>query len=179
MSCNEDLNRNLLQGSKFKLNFDRLPDVSFFCTEVNIPGLTLSENMRSTPFIDYTVAGDKITYSPLEISFLINENLSPWKEVHDWMRGLGFPTEFEEYVNLSALQAATMYSGLMSLGSESPQYSDGRLSIYTNKNNPVATISFKDLYPVEISSINFATKMTAEDIISGTAKFAFMYYNFE
>ena len=178
MSCNEDLNKNLLQGSKFKLNFDRLPDVSFFCTSVNIPGLSLSENMRATPFVDYAIAGDKLTYEKLEITFLINENLSPWKEVHDWMRGLGFPTNFDEYKNLAALQASKLYPGLSTLGTEAPQYSDGRLSIFTNKNNPVVTISFKDLYPVEISSIDFATKMTAEDIISGTARFAYMYYDF-
>jgi hypothetical protein len=178
MSCNEDLNKNLLQGSKFKLVFDRLPEVSFFCTEVNIPGLSLSQNERSTPFIDYTVAGDKITYTPLEITFLLNENLSPWREVHDWIRGLGFPTNFAEYTNLSALQAAKMYAGLNLSGSEKPQYSDGRLTIYTNKNNPALTISFKDLYPVEISPIQFASKMTADEVIAATAKFAFIYYDF-
>lgn len=158
--------------------FDRLPDVSFFCTEVNIPGLSLSENTRATPFIDYKLAGDKITYSPLEVTFLINETLSPWKDVHDWMRGLGFPTNFDEYKNLSALQAAKLYPGLANFSTESPQYSDGRLAIFTNKNNPVVTISFKDLYPIEISSIDFGTKMTAETTISGTARFAFMYYDF-
>ena len=94
------------------------------------------------------------------------------------MRGLGFPTKFDEYKNLAALQAAKVNPALATLGSETPQYSDGRLSIYTNKNNPVVTISFKDLYPVEISSIDFATKMTAEDVISGTARFAYMYYDF-
>jgi hypothetical protein len=176
MSCNEDLNKNLLQGSKFKLNFDRLPDVSFFCTEAVIPGMSLSENPRTTPFVDYTIAGDKITYSPLEITFLINETLSPWREVHDWIRGLGFPTNFDEYKNLPNLQKAVIRSALQSeVGN--PQYSDGTLSVYTNKNNLAFSISFKELYPIEISSISLATKMTAEDVITGTAKFAFMYYD--
>ena len=176
MSCNEDLNKNLLQGSKFKLNFDRLPDVSFFCTEAAIPGMTLSENPRTTPFVDYTIAGDKITYSPLEITFLVNETLSPWREVHDWIRGLGFPTNFDEYKNLPNLQKEVMRAQLRTQF-ESPQYSDGTLSVYTNKNNLAFSISFKDLFPVEISSISFATKMTAEDVITGTAKFAFQYYD--
>lgn len=176
MSCNEGVNKNLLQGSKFKLNFDRLPDVSFFCTEANIPGFTLSENSRTTPFVDYNVAGDKITYLPLEITFLINENLSPWREVHDWIRGLGFPTTFDEYNNLPNLQKTVMRSFLQSQQG-TPQYSDGVLSIYTNKNNLSFSVSFKNLYPVEISSINLATKMTADDVITGTAKFAFMYYD--
>lgn len=178
MSCNEDLNKNLLQGSKFKLNFDRLPDVSFFCTEVNIPGMSLTENMVATPFKDFNVAGDKLTYDPLEVTFLLNENLSPWREIHDWIRGLGFPVKFDEYKNLSNLQAAKMYSGLASLGSETPQYSDGRLTIYTNKNNPSILVSFKDLYPIDISSIQFASKMTADDVITATVKFGFMYYDF-
>jgi hypothetical protein len=176
MSCNEGINKNLLQGSKFKLNFDRLPDVSFFCTEANIPGISLSENPRTTPFVDYSVAGDKITYSSLQITFLVNENLSPWREVHDWIRGLGFPTNFDEYNNLPNLQKAIMRSALQSeVGT--PQYSDGILSVYTNKNNPVVSISFKDLYPISISSIELATKMTAEDVITGTATFQYMYYN--
>ena len=32
------------------------------------------------------MAADKITYSPLEVSFLIDENLINYKEIYDWIK---------------------------------------------------------------------------------------------
>ena len=33
---------------------------------------------------------EKLSYSPLDITFLVDENLNNYKEIHDWLLGLGF-----------------------------------------------------------------------------------------
>ena len=173
MSC-EAINKNLLQGSKFKLVFDRLPNVSFFVTSTNVPGITLTENSVVSPFVDRTAPGDKIDYETLDVEFLVNEDLSPWKEIHEWIRALGFPTNFEEYRNLPALART---QALANLNVSKPQYSDCSLTIYTNKNNPAARVHFKEVYPISLTGIDFAAKMTADEVITASVRFRYAYYD--
>lgn len=177
MPCNT-ANKNLLQASKFQLVFDRLPDMSFFCQTASIPGIHLPENIRSTPFVDMKQAGDKIIFDTLEISFLVNENLSPWKEVFAWIQGLGFPETFDQYNNLANLRPSNAIGNIIPSDLSPPQYSDGNLTIYSNKNNPLVTVSFKDLFPTALSSIDLDVRSSAgEQVTTASASFLYSYYD--
>ena len=44
--------------------------------------------------------GDKVTYQTLDVSFLVDENLNNYKEIHDWIIGLGFPQDHKQFKNL-------------------------------------------------------------------------------
>ena len=94
-------NTDLLQSTKFRLTFDRLPGVTYFCQVANFPGVSLTEVIRPTPFVDLYVPGEKLIYDTFNITFYIDEDLRTWLELHDWMRGITFPTDFKEYVGLS------------------------------------------------------------------------------
>jgi hypothetical protein len=163
-------NTNLAQFSKFILAFDRLPWLQYFCQKVNLPGIQFGHTLQQTPFIDAPVPGDKMIYETLKVSFLVDEPLYGWTTIQDWIRGLAFPDTFQEYANLSMQQKIQMR------GSR-PQYSDATLTVLTNKNNPVLTVQFKDLFPVQISSIDFDTELPATNIVTGEV--AFMFTNYE
>ena len=76
---------------QFRFKIAKLPQVEFFIQTVNLPGITLGEiSDVPTPLYDYPMPGDKITYQSLDISFLVDENLNNYKELHDWLSGLGF-----------------------------------------------------------------------------------------
>ena len=45
-------------------------------------------------------AGDKITYDDLSFSFFVDENLENYLEVHNWIRGLGYPESIQEFSDL-------------------------------------------------------------------------------
>ena len=53
-------NYNLLSPVSFKFQIKKLETVSYFCQNVNLPGLTLGEFTRATPFMDYPMPGDKL-----------------------------------------------------------------------------------------------------------------------
>ena len=165
-------NTNLTQGSKFLLGFVRLPYMNYFCTKVNIPGLSAGEALQQTPFIDAPVPGDKMVYDPLEITFLIDEPLYAWTSIQDWIEGMTFPEDFDQYKNLSMQQRIR----LTSIGAK-PQYSDAQLTILSNKNNPILQVNFTDVFPIALSSIHYGTEMTAEQVITGTATFKFTNYD--
>jgi hypothetical protein len=162
-------NTNLSQPSKFSLTFDRLPYLTYFCKRVNIPGIAFGSAAQPNPFIDAPIPGDKMVYGTLDVTFLIDEPLYAWTTVQDWIKGMSFPDSFDQYKNLNLQQK-------LQLRGAKPQYSDAILTILTNKNNPVVTVQFKDVFPVSIGSLDYDTSLSATSIIYGTVSFKFTNY---
>lgn len=179
-------NTDLLQSTKFRLTFDRLPGITYFCQVANFPGVSLTEIVRPTPFVDLYVPGEKLVYDTFNITFFVDEDLKTWLELHDWMRGIAFPTDFKEYVGLaqSAKQAVRTSSSidtqfLRDQLEKRPQYGNAILTIYTNKNNPNLRVKFVDIFPTSLSTILFNVSDTAENVAYSDASFRFSYYEYE
>jgi hypothetical protein len=176
VTARNPVNKDLLQSTKFRLNFDMIKDTTYYCQSVNLPGVSLSEVPRATPFIDLYVPGEKLVYDVLSISFLVDEDLVSWLRIHDWIRAMTFPVEFQEYANLKRMNS---YAANKAANGGGPQYSDAIVTVYTNKNNPNIRIKFKDLFPTSLDSVQFNATDSAENIITATATFRFSYYNIE
>jgi hypothetical protein len=170
------INTDLLQSTKFRVTFSRLPGVTYFCNSVNLPGISLTEIPMPTPFVELYLPGEKAVYDTLNITFLVDEDLRSWTELHDWIRGATFPTNFEEYVNLARTNPSP---NIRSIQQRPPVYSDAMLTIYTNKNNPNFRVKFVDLFPTNVGSLSFASGDSAENIITADATFRFSYFNYE
>jgi hypothetical protein len=169
-------NTNLLQTTKYRVIFDRLPGATYFCQSVNVPGVSLTEIPRPTPFIDLYHPGEKMIYDTFNMTFLIDEDMRAWTELHDWVRGMTFPTDFQEYVNLERQAKAPYIRGRER---NKPQYSSAILTLYTNKNNPSFRVKFVDLFPTSVSSVLFSAQDSAENIAMADATFRFAYYEYE
>ena len=74
---------------QFRFKMTKLPNVEFFIQSANIPGISLGETSMPTPLKDIPMPGDKVSYQTLDVSFLVDENLNNYKELHDWLIGLG------------------------------------------------------------------------------------------
>lgn len=171
-------NRDILQSTKFKLNFMRLPGMTFFCQTANLPGISLTEVLRPTPFVDLYQPGEKAIYDTLNVTMLVDEDLRDWEAIHDWIRAMTFPKEFEEYAKMGAKFRDTQ--ALRGSGSKLPvQYTDASMTVYTNKNNPNFRIQYKDLFPTTLGGIMFSSLDSAENIITADITFRFSYYNLE
>jgi hypothetical protein len=169
-------NTDLLQSTKFRITFDRLPGVTYFCQTANFPGVALTEVLQPTPFVDLYVPGEKILYDTLNITFLVDEDMYAWTELHDWIRGLTFPTDFKEYLDL---KTKVKFPGFSRNTATRPQYSDAAMTVYTNKNNPNLRLKFVDVFPTSVSTILFNSMDTAENIVTADATFRFSYYDYE
>jgi hypothetical protein len=169
-------NTDLLQSTKFRVTFDRLPGATYYCQGANVPGVSLTEIPRFTPFIDLYVPGEKMVYDTFNITFLVDEDMRNWTEIHDWIRGMTFPTNFKEYVDLQR-QAKAPY--IRAMDKMSPQYSSAVLTLYTNKNNPNFRVKFVDLFPTSVGTLLFNAQDSAENIVLADATFRFSYYEYE
>lgn len=164
-------NTNLLQPTKFLLTFDRIPTAQFFCQSVNIPGINLGQASINTPTLDIFAPGNKITYNPLNIHFLVDETLTSWRELHTWFRSIASPEGFEERNRLSTLSKK--------LKTNRPAaYSDATLTVLSALNNPILRVQFINMFPITLSDIIFDSTQSATDVISADAVFMYDYFNF-
>jgi hypothetical protein len=105
---------------------------------------------------------------------MVDEGMLAWLEIHDWLRAMTFPTEFEEYQKLGKLnQFATRKGGNF------PQFSDATVTLLSSANNPIYRISYKDAFPVSLSGFTLSTTDTPDSIITADATFRFTYFNIE
>ena len=88
--------------TQFKFQLAKLPKVEYFTTACNIPGISLGTTLQPTPLADIPLPGDTVEFNDLEITFLVDENLENYREIHGWLTGIAFPEDHKEFANLGA-----------------------------------------------------------------------------
>ncbi len=175
--------------TQFKFGIIKLPKVEYFCTAVNIPGITLGSFNQPTPLKAIPQPGDQLTYENLSMTFLVDENLENYQEIHGWLVGLGFPRDNAEFRNLLssgsdrfpvANQRVSTEPGKTKYGTtdQGPVFSDATLSILTNKNNPVTEIRFRDVFPIALSGLQYNQQAADVDYLIATVDFRYTIYDF-
>mgnify|MGYP001172259994 FL=1 len=171
--------------TKFKFSITKLPKVEFFTTAANLPGINLGESIFPTPFKQVPVMGDDLTFDNLEITFLVDEKLENYREIHQWLVGIGFPkarTQFSSFRKDESQTFPTVESvkgDVTNPGTPSgiqAMFGDATLTIMTSKNNPVIEVRFSDLYPVALSGLAFNQQETDVTYLTATATFTYKLY---
>jgi hypothetical protein len=165
-------NPNPLHPNKFQLTFSRAPHIQYFCQSVSVPGISLSEVPRQTPFVDLYSPGEKAIYDVFNVTFIVDEQLSGWIEIHDWIRAMTFPEKFEEYLNL---QKQSRYVG----NPKTPQFSDASLTLLSSSNTPTWRFKLIDCFPTSISAFVMSAQDSPDNIVTADATFRFAYFNIE
>jgi hypothetical protein len=156
-------NINLLSPVGFRFNIEYLPLTNWFLTSANLPGISLGEVPQPTPFMQTQVPGNDLTWEPLNITFLVDEDLNNWRELYDWLTGIGFPNEYSEYKAQKAKQI----------------YSDATLTILNSNMKANYIVQFKDLFPINLSEVSFDSGLADIDGIRATASFRYLTYTYE
>ena len=157
--------------TKFKFSITKLPKVEFFTTQASVPGVTLGEAVFPTP--------------NLEVTFIVDEKLENYKELHQWLVGIGFPkarTQFssfrkeesEVFPTADSVKGETTRPGVPT-GTQA-MYGDATLTIMTSKNNPIMEVRFSDLYPVSLGALQFDQQATDITYLTATATFSYKLY---
>ena len=162
-------NRNFLSPIGFKFSLKRSPGVAYFCNEANIPDMSLSVAEQPTYLRDIPLPGDKIDFGDLNLRFMVDEDLTNYMEIHNWIRGLGYPERVSEYQDLEKKAYIQQTFGKK----RQDIYSDGTLQILSNNLVPKFQVIFDDLFPYSISTVTFDA--TDTDIEYFTAEVSFKY----
>ena len=171
---------------QFRFKCAKLPKVEFFCQSANIPGIGLGVADMDTPLKSIPFPGDKVTYQDLAISFVVDENLENYKEIHDWIIGLGAPQNHTQFSDLRAT-SSDRFPGTSSSNAitgqatadplpESGMYSDATLTVLNSKNIAVTEIRFHNIFPTSLGSLSYDVKASDVDYLTTTVDFSYMYY---
>ena len=175
--------------TQFKFNVIKLPKVEYFCTSVNIPGISINYVEQQTPLKDIPHPGEKLKYNDLQMSFIVDENLENYQEIHGWLVGLGFPDDHSDYNTLIEAgkdRFPTSKSNVSNeLGkirypapSQGAALSDATLMVLTNKNNPVVEVRFKDIFPISLINLEYNQQATDINYLTAQVTFKYSIYNF-
>jgi hypothetical protein len=158
-------NRNFLSPVGFQFILSKEPKATFFCNSARIPDITLELALQPTYLKDIDVPGEKLTYGDLNLKFLVDENMENYMTIHNWLTGLGYPESTEQYAKEITDNK----------GAKDPKkaFSDGTLKILNSNYRAVASVKFRDLFPVSLTSLEFDSTLT--DIQYLTADVAFKY----
>ena len=167
---NQIQNRNFLSPTGFQFSLSKEPKVSFFCTSARIPELSLQTSTQATYLKDIDVPGEKLTYGDLTLKFLVDENMTNYMAIHNWLTGLGFSETTQDFANLT-----TNEQGIKNQLNE--QFSDGSLTILSSNYRSNTIVRFKDMFPVSLSSLEFDTSATDIEYFTADATFKYTIYN--
>jgi len=172
LSCPLPQNINPLSPNGFNFTVLKLPSITFFCQQANLPGLTFGEPAFANPFASVPLPGDHITYDTLNVNFLIDETMTNYKAIWNWIIALGFPQSYDQYVSFVNSDQSGVLNEL------AKNYSDATLEILGSSNKAVATVQFVDVFPASLDSIMFQSTNQDVPYLVGTATFRYSYYKF-
>lgn len=145
-------NFNMLSPTGFRVTIEspKFSNLEYFITTINLPTINLPE--VSSGFKNYQgfVAGDTVTYDPLDVTFLIDEDMKNYTEVYNWIKS-------------NANEAI-------------PKKHDIILSIMSSHNNLNKQIKFTNALPTSLVGVEFTTQATDIEYLQSTISFRYDYF---
>lgn len=159
---------NAMQNNAYQLILPRFPLAQYFATDFRMPEIQLPQTTIATPFSDLPMAGDKPIFGPLSFNFLVNEDMSNFKQVYDWLFSIGFADSYDTFRNYSNKDAPHQ-----ALGEQ-----DAKVLILNSKGSPIRTITFFDAIPVALSGIDFTSQDPSTNYVKASVTMAYSRYEF-
>ena len=148
---------NFLEPNNFEVVIDRLtfPEIEYHIVEASIPGFDIgaAEIQMATRLSPQHA--DKVSYDRLSMTFLVDDKLVNYLEMHDWM--LAQVIQLDNY-------------------SDDLKRRDIKLIINSPHNNQQRVVTFVDAFPIGLSQIDFSSRITSVEYITCTATFAYSYF---
>ena len=145
-------NKNFLSPVGFQLviNRTKFANIEYFCTGVTLPSSDVSEAPAPYRGSNHGVAGDRINFSELSITFNVTEDMENYIETFNWMHDSITDSDVTE---------------------------DAQLLILNSHNNVSKRIKFNGIFPTSLDSLDFNTQNESLEYLQATV--SFKYTNFE
>ncbi len=180
---NQPDNVNFLSPVGFNFFIKKLPNTNYFCQAVNIPSVQLGDADIMTPLVRLPLIGDHLEYGLINVNFKVDEDMTNYVELYNWITQLGFPESTDQskfiYDKAQATPSTAAGSGGSGLNLDflgDGPYSDAVLSVLNSAMKTNLEIQFEDCYPNSLSDIQFTTTAGSVDYLECTATFKFKLF---
>jgi hypothetical protein len=159
---NQPTAENYLYPTSFQLSIARIPDTIYNCQTANVPGITVAEIAKNNPATGRTlkIPSQSLQFEDLQIKFLVDEHMSNWIEIYNWMQNLRVVADWATVQKFP------------------DQLSDASLVLYSSANNPIKALRFHNMFPKELSSLEMDATVDNPEAITATVTFAFEFFTF-
>tara|TARA_B100001996_G_scaffold121975_1_gene92240 strand:+ start:1693 stop:2244 length:552 start_codon:yes stop_codon:yes gene_type:complete len=162
-------NKNFLSPIGFLFILDKAQKVSFLCQRAEIPDLQLGNvDIPTRGMVPIPVEGN-LRYGDLSLEFIVDEDLTNYMELHNWIRALGTPQDMNE-------RRAWIDKYAKDMPSKDARFSDATLQVLNNNNIANFDVVFKDLFPTGLSTLAFDVTGDDNNYFSATATFKYVLY---
>jgi len=135
-------NMNILTDVQFRFDVEKLPMTSFYVQNVVIPGMQVQAQQIGVPMqSNYSRNTGVIEYEPFVVTFLVDEYLKNWQEIHSWM---------------------TKEGGV---------HSQAVLTLLSSSMNPTVEIHFQDIFPFTMTELTFDSTTAEPTYIQASVTF--------
>ena len=171
LTCPFPANINPLSPNGFQLSISKLPELSYFCQQADLPSISLPAPIQATPLSPNVMAGDILEFGEFNVQFMIDENMANYRAIFNWMVGLGFPESYDQYSNFRNQNSSAVPE-------MKKNFSDGFLQILGNNNQVVQTVQFLDMFPTNLQSLVFQSTSQDVNYLIGNVSFRYDIYKF-
>ena len=161
------------QNSQFRVTFSNYPLAEYFCTAAVIPGISLGVAEVGTRLSNMPIVGDQISYDNFDMTFLVDEELKNYREIHDWMVSIGFPYDHKQFKSVDRRDDVNTRRG------ERMLYDDIMLTVLSSKNNPVVRIKMLEAFPIALSGLAYTQAGVDVEYLTADVTFTYMTYEFK
>ena len=162
-------NTQFLSPLGFNFMIKKLPNTNYFVQSVNVPSVQATDVVVPTPFTNIPTIGDRLNYSEFQLSFKVDEDMTNYIELYDWLLQLHFPEDFAQSKNIYQKQNNVDFLA------DGP-YSDATLTVLNSAMNPNKEVIFEDCYPIALSDLQFSTTAASVDYIECQATFRYRMF---
>ena len=162
-------NPQFLSPLGFNFLIKKLPNTNYFVQSVNVPSVQATDVVVPTPFTNIPTIGDRLNYSEFQLSFKVDEDMTNYIELYDWLLQLHFPEDFAQSKNIYQKQNNVDFL-------QDGPYSDATLTVLNSAMNPNREVIFEDCYPIALSDLQFSTTAASVDYIECQATFRYRMF---
>jgi len=166
-------------GVSHAMQFARLPLTTFTIQEVTLPTVTARAAVLNTPGINTKHLPDRLTYDPITVSFLVDEEFRAYRELYSWMYGMvGGPDRSAVTAEFVESQINFVYPAKPAERLDVAARTTAGLTIVSAMKIPLLRIMFHNVYITSLGQIQFTT--TSTDTITPLtcqATFEYDYYS--
>ena len=173
-----NLSQNYLKPQGFKFVISSMPAVNFTCQVTSMPAVALGYAEQKTPLYDIPLIGDKLTWSQLDVQFILMDDLSNYKAIFNWMVSISGKELEAQQTKDWRQQLANFPQYMAQAAQEKGLYSDATMFIMDAQNNPTQQISYFDIFPIGIRGVPFDITQSSQEPLTAVASFRYREYTF-
>ncbi len=160
-------NPNLLNDKGARMVLKRAPNLVYFVQKVRIPSLRIGVATQWAPMDQMPWPGDTLYRDDFSVSFKINEDMTNYLEMWDWMVRSVAPDRPEQYRSLVGSAKTQRASDL---------FSDVTVMVPGSSYRPNIEFRLEDAFPMGLESLDFTTDGQEVGFLDSTVTFRYRHF---